>query len=220
MDATSPKDVEAAIVSASGAELEVEINSPGGDVFSGSEIYTALKDYPGNVTVKIVGIAASAAGVIAMAGKRVLISPTAQFMMHNVSSIAQGDYRDFEQEANVLKNYNISIANAYLLKTGLEQKELLSLMDKETWLSAQQAVEYGFADEVMFDEGNQLVAGFSFGTILPPQVINKVISFVKNPRQVQQNENEPPVNYEAFVNIREKAQERLQILKLGGKNLE
>lgn len=172
LEATSPKDV-ANNLPADNSPVEIIINSPGGDVFAGSEIYTSLKDYPGNVTVKIVGIAASAASVIAMAGDQTWISPTAQIMIHNVSSIAQGDYRDMQHEADILKNANKSIANAYLLKTGLSMEKLLTLMDKETWLNAQQAKEYGFVDEIMFDTGKQLVAG-PMASLLPPNVINKI----------------------------------------------
>ena len=182
IDAVCPKDVDRQIADANGEDLEVEINSGGGDVYAGSEIYTALKAYTGNVTVKIIGIAASAAGVIAMSGKKVLISPTAQFMMHNVSSGAWGDYRALEHEAAVLKNYNISIANSYVLKTGMKQEELLELMNKETWLNAQQALRYGFVDEVMFDDSNQLVASVN-SFVLPPEVINKIRNLVKNQDQ-------------------------------------
>ena len=179
MDATSPKDVENALIEAKGEDLEVEINSGGGDVYAGSEIYTALKSYAGNVTVNIVGVAASAAGVIAMSGKKVLISPTAQLMMHNVALTASGDYRVMGHSAEVLKNFNTSIANAYILKTGMGQEELLALMDKETWLNAQRAVELGFADEVMFDEGNQLVASAN-SFMFPPKVIDKMRNLFKN----------------------------------------
>ena len=176
MDAISPKDVSQQIESANGEDLEVEINSHGGDVYSGSEIYTALKDYKGNVTVKIVGVAASAASVVAMSG-HVLISPTAQIMMHNVSSGTIGDYRDHRHESEVLKNFNISIANAYMLKTGMKQEELLSFMNKETWLNAQQALEYKFADEIMFDEGMQLTA-ISQNYLIPKEVVNKIRNLV------------------------------------------
>lgn len=157
MESTAPKDV---LLPDTMEDIEVIINSGGGDVCAGSEIYTALKSYQGNVSVKIVGIAASAASVIAMAGKSVEISPTAQIMIHNVSTIAQGDSKILKHEADVLENYNKSIANAYVLKTGLSQEELLSLMDTETWLTAGQAVEKGFADKVMFaeDEMAQMVA--------------------------------------------------------------
>lgn len=173
IDATSPKDVYDQISNAGEEDLEVEINSGGGDVYAGSEIYTALKDHASNVTVKIVGLAASAASVIAMAGNKVLMTPTGQFMIHNVSSRASGDYRDFEHNAEVLKNHNVSIANSYKLKTGMSHEDLLGLMNNETWLNAQQAKEYGFVDEIMFDEGNQLVASAN-NSLLPPEVINKM----------------------------------------------
>lgn len=175
MEATSPKKINDLIAQAKdGEELEIEINSGGGEVFSGSEIYTALKNYKGDTTVKIVGLAASAASVIAMGAKKVVISPTASMMIHNVSSIACGDYRDLQHEADVILNMNKSIANAYSLKTNLGQEELLNLMNNETWLNAQQAKEKGFADEIMFDEGNKLVASFSNSQMLPAEVINKV----------------------------------------------
>lgn len=182
IEATSPSMVDKAIEKANGEDLEVEINSGGGSVFAGSEIYTALKSYKGNVTVKIVGLAASAASVIAMAGKKVLMSPTAQMMIHNVSSWAAGDYREMEHTAEILKNANDTIANAYRLKTGKEQKELLSLMDNETWMTAQKAKELGFIDEIMFEE-LQLAASTSYSGLLPPEVINKMRNTIKNPIQ-------------------------------------
>lgn len=181
MDATCPRDVSNQIEKANGEDLEVEINSGGGDVYAGSEIYTTLKDYKGNVTVKIMGIAASAASVIAMAGKKVLMSPTAQMMIHNVSSGTWGDYRDMEHEAKVLKNYNTSIANAYMLKTGIEQKDLLDLMNDETWFNAQQALENKFIDEIMFNEQSKFVASYSNTISLPQEVINKIRNHVRKP---------------------------------------
>lgn len=202
MESTSPSDVTNVIDQLSGEDLLVEINSVGGDVVAGSEIYTALKKYSGKVTVDILGIAASAASVIAMAGDVVRISPTAQIMIHNVWSRAQGDYRAFRHESDVLKNFNTTIANAYKLKTGLPEEELLEYMNKETWFNAQQAKELGFVDEILFDEGNQLVASASNGVILPPEVINKIRNMVKPPsNDVENNEV-----YEA----------RLRLLKLKG----
>jgi ATP-dependent Clp endopeptidase proteolytic subunit ClpP len=182
IEATSPSMVDKAIEKANGEDLEVEINSGGGSVFAGSEIYTALKSYKGNVIVKIVGLAASAASVIAMAGKKVMMSPTAQMMIHNVSSWAEGDYREMEHTAEILKNANNTIANAYRLKTGKEQDELLSLMNKETWMTAQKAKELGFIDEIMFED-LQLAASTSYSGLLPPEVINKMRNTIKNPVQ-------------------------------------
>lgn len=155
---TSPKSVA---LSPGMEEVEVEINSYGGDVYAGSEIYTALKSYPGKVTTTITGIAASMASIIAMAGDTVRISPTGQIMIHNVSSYSEGNKHDFEHEAGVLAGYDKTLANAYRLKTKLSEKELLDLMDHETWLTPQEALEKGFVDEILFDDKNTLkfVAG-------------------------------------------------------------
>ncbi|RJE88620.1 Clp protease ClpP [Paenibacillus sp. 1011MAR3C5] len=178
MEHSSPKSVSDAMATANGEPLEVLINSPGGDVFAGSEIYTSLKSYSGDVTVKIVGLAASAASVIAMAGNKVLISPTAQIMIHNVSSYSGGDYRDHSHTSDTLKGWNKSIANAYALKSGIPEPELLSMMNKETWLTAQEAKEKGFVDEILFDEGRRLAASIS--GLLPPEVIAKLRNELKN----------------------------------------
>ena len=175
MECVSPKKVNDLISQAKdGEELDIEINSGGGSVFAGSEIYTALKSYKGNTNGRIVGLAASAAGFLAMGVDKLSISPTASIMIHNVSSCACGDYRDLQHEADVISNINKSIANAYSLKTNLGQEELLGMMDDETWLNAQQAKEKGFVDEIMFDEGNKLVASVNNSQMLPNEVINKV----------------------------------------------
>ena len=170
MDATCPKDVNAAISEANGEPLLVEINSGGGDVFAGSEIYTALKAYAGTVEINIVSLAASAASVIAQAGHS-RISPTALFMVHNVSGSAAGDFHDMQQEAEILQTANKAVAAAYLEKTGKSMEELLGIMDAETWMDAQKAVEYGFVDEVMFASAPTLTNGIG---VLPAQTIHKL----------------------------------------------
>ena len=170
MDATCPKDVNAAISEANGEPLLVEINSGGGDVFAGSEIYTALKAYACTVEINIVGLAASAASVIAQAGHS-RISPTALFMVHNVSGSAAGDFHDMQQEAEILQTANKAVAAAYLEKTGKSMEELLGIMDAETWMDAQKAVEYGFVDEVMFASAPTLTNGIG---VLPAQTIHKL----------------------------------------------
>lgn len=195
VDHTSPNHVLEGIDNANGEELEVTINSPGGDVFAGSEIYTALKEYSGNVTTKIVGVAASMGSVIAMAGDDVKMSPTAQIMIHNVWSMAQGDYRDMQHSADVLENMNKSIAASYRNKTGLEENELLAMMDEETWLNAEQAKAKGFADEVMF-ESNQLVANASKSPMIPQQVLNKIRNMqdkFKNPIESPKDEKQSAI---------------------------
>ena len=170
IDATCPKDVNAAISEANGEPLLVEINSGGGDVFAGSEIYTALKAYAGTVEINIVGLAASAASVIAQAGHS-RISPTALFMVHNVSGSAAGDFHDMQQEAEILQTANKAVAAAYLEKTGKSMEELLGIMDAETWMDAQKAEEYGFVDEVMFASAPTLTNGIG---VLPAQTIHKL----------------------------------------------
>lgn len=151
LDATSPKTVRKAIEEANEDELEVEVNSPGGNVFAASEIYTMLREHKKLVTVKIIGVAASAASVISMAGHKVLMAPTAQMMIHNVSTMATGDYRSMEHTAKVLKGANDTIANAYRLKSGMSHDELLRMMDKETWLTPQDALYYNLIDGIMFE---------------------------------------------------------------------
>lgn len=196
MDHASPRGVTDAIEGANGEELEISINSPGGDVYAGSEIYTALMEYKGDVTVKITGVAASAASVIAMAGKKVSISPTAQIMIHNVASAVWGDHRDHAHEADVLKGWNKSIANAYALKSGLAESELLAMMNKETWLTAQEAKEKGFVDEILFDTGRQLAA--SSGGLLPPEVIAKLRNeLIKNKKTASQGQAKRSVSFYA-----------------------
>lgn len=180
IEATSPSKVLNSLPTDNKA-IEVVINSGGGDVFAASEIYTTLKEYQGEVTVKVVGLAASAASVIAMAGDKILISPTAQMMIHNVSTYGEGDYRNFEHTAEVLKSANQSIANAYKEKTGKNDEELKNLMDHETWFNAQTAVEQGFADEVMFEQKDGLSLSASFGAItLNDDAVEKILSIIDN----------------------------------------
>ncbi len=183
IEATSPKKVEEGINKAKGKDIEVEINSGGGSVFAGSEIYTMLKSYEGNITIKIVGIAASAASVIAMAGTTIMMSPTAQLMMHNTSTYSEGNYNDMEKTAEILKSTDNTIANAYRLKSGKTQEELLDLMNKETWLTAEKAKEMNLIDEIMFQEEFDLVATTDYSGLLPKAVINKLKNEKQNEKQ-------------------------------------
>ncbi|EJG4807090.1 TPA: head maturation protease, ClpP-related [Listeria innocua] len=128
------------------------INSPGGDCIAASQIYTMLMDYPDEVTVKIDGIAASAASVIAMAGTKVLMAPTALMMIHNPATITMGDHEDMKRAIEMLDEVKESIINAYEIKTGVSRIKLSHLMDAETWMNANKAIELGFADDVLKDE--------------------------------------------------------------------
>ena len=130
-------------------QITVYINSPGGDCVAAAQIYTMLMDYPHNVTVKIDGIAASAASVIAMAGTKVLMSPVSMMMIHNPATVAIGDHSDMEKAIAMLDSVKESIINAYAIKTGISRKELSAMMDSETWMDANKAVELGFADGIL-----------------------------------------------------------------------
>ena len=130
--------------------VTVWINSPGGNVFAASEIYTMLRDYKGKITVKIDAIAASAASVVAMAGDTVQMSPVAMLMIHDPSTVAMGNTKDMEKAIEVLNEVKESIINAYADKSGLTHARIANLMSNETWMNAKKAVELGFADEILF----------------------------------------------------------------------
>lgn len=150
MDATCPNDVQKAIDEANGESLEVYINSPGGIIDAGSEIYTALRAYTGEVKIYIVGQACSAASIIAMAGYSEM-SPTALMMVHCVSSGVRGNHNDMEHMAEVLRAADDALSNAYIQKTGMSKDEVLAMMEAETWLTAEQAKEKGLIDAIMFE---------------------------------------------------------------------
>lgn len=133
-------------------DITVWINSPGGDVFAAAQIYNMLMDYKGNVTVKIDGLAASAASVIAMAGTEVQMSPVAMMMIHNPATIAIGDSSEMKKAINMLDEVKESIMNAYEIKTGLSRSRISHLMDAESWFNAKKAVELGFADKLLFSK--------------------------------------------------------------------
>ena len=130
-------------------DITVWINSPGGDCIAAAQIYNLLMEHKGNVTVKIDGIAASAASVIAMAGTTVLMSPVAMLMIHNPMTVAYGNTDEMQKAIEMLNEVKESIINAYELKTGLSRNKLSKLMDNETWMDARKAVELGFADSMV-----------------------------------------------------------------------
>ncbi|KEZ85556.1 hypothetical protein IO99_13755 [Clostridium sulfidigenes] len=148
---TSPNQITKALRSANGQPVTVKINSGGGEIFSGFEIYNELKDYNGEVTIEIRGLCASITSVIAMA-RKCKMSPLAEIMIHNVSTSTSGDYRDMEHSVEVLKKANKTTANAYILKTGMSEDEAYKLMDAETWLTADEALRLGLVDEIMYSD--------------------------------------------------------------------
>ena len=133
-------------------DITVWINSPGGDCIAASRIYTMLLEHKGNVTVKIDGLAASAASVIAMAGTEVLMSPTSLMMIHNPLTVAIGDSKEMQKAIDMLKEVKESIINAYEIKTGLSREEISNLMDGETWFDKNKAIEMGFCDGTLTDK--------------------------------------------------------------------
>lgn len=196
MEATCPKDVIDNLP-VTPEDVEITINSYGGLVDSGNEIYTALRGYSGNITINIV-MAGSAASIIAMAGDKVLVSPVGQIMIHNVSMGSYGDHNDMDKASEILVKANSSLANAYVSKTGKPKDEILALMEDETWLTADEAVQNGFADGVMFEENDrsQLVASFGNGMI-PNNVINE-FKKLKFDSDFKEKENEQKEKVDAL----------------------
>lgn len=135
-------------------DITLWINSPGGDCFAAAQIYNMLMEYPGKITVKIDGLAASAASVIAMAGSSVCMSPVAILMIHNPATVAMGDTEAMKKAIGMLNEVKESIINAYELKSGMDRAKISKMMDSETWLNAKKAVELGFADEVLYGEAS------------------------------------------------------------------
>ena len=185
MEAVCPKDLIDAIAKIDDKEtVDIYINSPGGSVFAGSTIYSALRELKNRVKIHVVGIAASAASVVACAGQSD-IAPTAMLMIHNSSSVARGDYHAMDKESEVLQQVNKAIAAAYIAKTGMNEQEALELMDRESWITASQAVEYGLIDSIAGQELNkpanssqmQIVA--SLGNIIPKENISKLSALLK-----------------------------------------
>ena len=147
-DDITPALFKEELLSGSG-DITVWINSPGGDCVAAAQIYNMLMDYQGNVTVKIDGIAASAASVIAMAGTKVMVSPVSMLMIHNPATMAFGDSAEMQKAIAMLDEVKESIINAYEIKTGMSRAKISHLMDAETWMNANMAIELGFADEIM-----------------------------------------------------------------------
>ena len=202
-DEITPKQFKSELMSGSG-DITLWINSPGGDVFAASQIYNMLMDYKGDVTVKIDGLAASAASVIAMSGTKVLMSPVSQIMVHNPMTVAIGNAEEISKAIDMLSEIKESIINAYELKTNLPRDEISKMMDSETWMNARKAVELGFADEIMYTEKDQNSEKISNSYIFSRMAVtNKLIDKLKNKNQ-SKNQNKITV---------ESLKKRLYLLK-------
>lgn len=177
-ESTCPADVKNVIAELTdeNEELKVIINSPGGDVQAGQEIYSILKSVKNHVTIEVQSMAASAASMVAMAGDTVRMSPVSLLMIHNASTCTSGDYRDMQHTADVLQTVNTAIMQAYIAKTCKTAEELKDMMDRETWLTANQCLEYGFADEIIKDEKPGIITNAMIGRL---SVTDEMIAKVK-----------------------------------------
>jgi ATP-dependent Clp protease protease subunit len=141
--------IDAALRKIGNQDIEVHINSPGGDVFEGIAIYNRLQEHPNSITVKIMGLAASAASIIAMAGNDILIGAASFIMIHNTWVVAIGDRNDMAETAAFLKPFDDAIADVYATRSGTSKAKIGGMMDAETYLSGSQAIELGFADGLL-----------------------------------------------------------------------
>lgn len=204
-DSTCPRDVQKIINEANGEEIEVYINSPGGIIEAGSEIYTMLRNYKGTIKTYIVGEACSCASIIAMASYSEM-SPTALMMVHCVSGGASGNHTDMEHMAGILKTADDALSNAYVSKTGLSKKEILTMMENETWLTAEKAKELGLVDAIMFEKNEPLRLTASNFELPSEEKMNRVKALV-NKQSIDKNES-------AFLIQKNMAQ--CKLLKLRG----
>lgn len=181
LEAVSAKSITDQFPEDINEDITLEVNSNGGLVTVGSEIYTALKNYKGHVAVEVTGMAASAASVAIMGADTVKISPTAQIMIHKaLLGYVSGNSDDLEKAVNALKSSDQAIVNAYVSKTGLSEEEIFKLMKNETFMSANEAIEKGFADELMtFEKDLGAVASLESG-LLPQAVIDDFYSRKKS----------------------------------------
>ena len=175
-DEVTPQMFRSELHAAEG-DIDLWINSPGGDCYAAAQIYNMLMEYKGNVTVKIDGIAASAASVVAMAGSTVEISPLGMLMIHNPMTVSIGDTHEMERTIMFLAEIKESIINAYEIKTGLSRAKISRLMDAETWMNAKKAVELGFADSVLYADVQRPVTDMEDGLIFSrAAVTNSLLS--------------------------------------------
>lgn len=187
MDVVSPSDVEDGLKSAGGKNVTVEINSLGGEVDAAAQIYTTLKDYVGTVTTQISSSAYSAGSIIAMAGDVVRISPAAQIMIHNASVGAEGDVHTMNKAVGMLESTNKTIANVYAEKTGKDVDYFLNLMDKETWMSPEDAKEIGLVDEII-DYSKATVTNSA--TLVPHMAMDKIKNLLSENKKLKNNQKD------------------------------
>jgi len=192
-DEITPKQFKSELFGSDG-DITVWINSPGGDCIAASQIYSMLMNYKGSVTIKIDGIAASAASVIAMAGTKVLMAPTALMMIHNPLTVAIGDSEEMQKAISMLSEVKESIINAYEIKTSLSRSKLSHLMDAETWLNANKAIELGFADDILSDNKKEIQSDNVTYAFSRKAVTNSLLSKIASKKDTTTtNTNQPTI---------------------------
>ncbi|WP_333588982.1 head maturation protease, ClpP-related [Lactobacillus acetotolerans] len=186
----SPQSVSDALSEANGEDISLEINSPGGYIDAGSEIYTELMEYSGTVNAKIVGYACSAASWIALAADHVAMSPTAQMMIHRASSAATGNSSDMMSEYNALDQMDKSFVDLYSKRTGKSPEDIYQMMANTTWMNAKTAVENGFADEVMFENKEPALVNADGSLSVKPEMINKIKNLLHRDTEASKKTND------------------------------
>lgn len=217
MDSTCPNDVEKGLNEAKGDEVEVYINSPGGIIDVGSEIYTMLRAYKGDVKIYIVGEACSAASVIAMA-RYCEMSPTALMMVHCVSTGIYGNHTVLEHTAEVLRIADEALCTAYVAKSGMTKEEALAMMEYETWMNAEKAKEKGLIDAIMFEDEQKTFRLAASTFALPsPEQMEKVRDLMKEQAPPAGDDGTTDDGESAF--LMQTAKAKLNLLKLKGGSL-
>jgi len=190
-DEVTPKIFKDELDKHKGKDITVWINSPGGDVIAGSQIYTMLKEHQGKVSIKIDGLAASSASFIAMAGDTIQMSPTAMMMIHLPSTFDWGDKKDFQKTIARLEEVEAAIINAYELKTKLPRDELAKMMEDEMWMNAYRAKELGFVDEVLYtDTEEKSQVGFDFRKKAVSNCIQNSVKQIQEKMKMMQDKTE------------------------------
>ena len=199
-------------LNAESGDVTIWINSPGGDCVAAAQIYNLLMEYKGNITVKIDGLAASAASVIAMAGTTVLVSPVSMMMIHNPATIAFGDSGEMQKAIDMLSEVKESIINAYEIKTGMSRAKLSHLMDAESWMNANKAVELGFADDILTRSGETEDVSQPEISMMYSKaaVTNSLMQKIAEKCRIQQKQEETQVPQERTV---DSIMERLNLIK-------
>lgn len=218
IETISPQRVISELEKAGGDDVELYINSGGGSVFAGSEIYTALKEYRGKITSKVTGVAASAATFFVLASDEVYVSPLGQLMIHNASAGTEGDKGAHASRFELLEGVDKSIAKVYQVRTKLPENEILELMQKTTWMNAEKAVQLGFANGVLFDDEVDVSNSLNLGAELPQEVIDKLKNeLLKSALKDNPNDNAQatiePINQAASTNERNDKAMNLEELK-------